>query len=84
MNDAQRLLVARRFGYMSTDNLKHVANMPNGSAFTCPPDELSRGVSRMRSSNALAWRGPLPENEHFNQTVHCDWLCVGTRAYDVD
>jgi hypothetical protein len=27
-----------------------------------------------------AWWGPLPEGEHFNQSVHCDWMCIGTRA----
>jgi hypothetical protein len=68
---------------MDSERLLHVADMPGGSNFTRPPDELTRGVSRMRSSNAPAWRGPLSEAEHFNETVHCQWMCVGTRAYNV-
>jgi hypothetical protein len=58
-----------------------MANMPGAAGFTRPPEILERGISRVRASSAAPWRGPLPEGEHFNQSVHCDWMCIGTRAF---
>jgi hypothetical protein len=82
MNSAQRDLFARRFSHIDTSRLRAMAEMPGAAELTRPPDQLERGVSRIRASLTPPWRGPLPEGmEHFNQSVHCDWMCVGTRAF---
>jgi hypothetical protein len=71
MNAAQRDLFARRFSHIDTSRLRAMAEMPGAAEFTRPPDQLERGVSRIRASSTPQWRGPLPEGvEHFNQSVH--------------
>jgi hypothetical protein len=58
-----------------------MADMPGAQSFTRPPDILERGVSRVRASSTPSWWGALPEGEHFNQSVHCDWNGIDTRAF---
>jgi hypothetical protein len=82
MNAPQRDLFARRFSNVDTSLPRAMAEIPGAAEFIRPPDQLERGVSRIRASSTPPWRGPLPEGmEHFNKSVHCDWMCIGTRAF---
>jgi hypothetical protein len=82
MNGAQRDLFARRFSHIDTSRLRAMAEMPGAAEFTRPSDQLERSVSRIRASSTPPWLGPPPEGmEHFNQSVHGNWMCVGTRAF---
>jgi hypothetical protein len=57
MNAAQRDLFARRSSHIDTARLRSMADMPSAREFTRQPDQLERGVSRIRASSTLLWRG---------------------------